>query len=201
MRRLPAFLSLVMLLACASSAAANTSHEGWPVINGVLLMNKLDGSRPLDARPGQDPFNGKDPRYSCDQVHKRGKCHSRFERGPNGRMVTARVGHNELLGGHGDDTLFAGPWGDVLWGDYKPSGQGTAQVDHLYGGAGSDFIYASHGLNVIVAGAGKDTIHAHFGRGSIECGGGRDTLFISHRAKRGYKISHCERISFKTIGH
>ena len=30
---------------------------------------------------------------------------------------------------------------------------------------------------------------------------GRDTLFISHRAKRGYKISHCEKISFKTIGH
>jgi Ca2+-binding RTX toxin-like protein len=108
---------------------------------------------------------------------------------------------DELLGGHDSDTLFGHGRADVLWGDYKPSGQGTAQVDQLFGGAGSDFIYASHGRNVIVAGADNDTIHAHFGRGSIDCGGGRDTLFISHRSKPGYQISHCERISFKTIGH
>jgi Ca2+-binding RTX toxin-like protein len=200
MRRLPAFLSLVMLLACASSAAANTSHEGWPVINGVLLMNKLDGSRPLDARPGQDPFNGKDPRYSCDQVHKRGKCHSRFERGPNGRMVTARVGHNELLGGHGDDTIFAGPWGDVLWGDYKPSGQPTTQRDRIYGGAGRDFIYASHGWNTIDAGGGPDWLKAHFGHGIIDCGGGQDVLYVSRKAQKRYDIRGCETISHKTLG-
>ena len=65
----------------------------------------------------------------------------------------------------------------------------------------SDFIYASHGQNIIVAGNGNDTIHAHFGRGSIDCGAGRDTLFISHRSKPGYKITHCEQISFKTLGH
>ena len=28
--------------------------------------------------------------------------------------------HNELLGGNGSDTLYAGNVGDVLWGDYKP---------------------------------------------------------------------------------
>ena len=86
-------------------------------------------------------------------------------------------------------------------GRLQALGPGHRPGRPLYGGAGSDFIYASHGLNVIVAGAGNDTIHAHYGRGSIDCGGGRDTLFISHRAKRGYKISHCETISFKTIGH
>jgi hypothetical protein len=158
---------IAALASCALAAAtggvahANTSHEGWPKIDGALKINKNDGNETMSGTAKSD----------------------------------------ELLGGHDSDTIYGRDRADVLWGDYKPSGQGTAQVDHLYGGAGSDFIYASHGLNVIVAGAGNDTIHAHFGRGSIDCGGGRDTLFISHRAKRGYKISHCETISFKTIGH
>ena len=95
---------------------------------------------------------------------------------------------DELLGGHDSDTLYGHDRADVLWGDYKPSGQGTAQFDHIYGGAGADWIYASHGRNAIVAGSGNDTVRAHFGRGSVDCGSGRDTLFISHRAKPGYKI-------------
>src|SRR5262245_55150908 len=145
----------------AGPASAQTSHEGWPHIDGVLRINKDDGN---------DTTRG-----------------------------TAKS--DELLGGHGSDTIYGRARADVLWGDYKPSGQGTAQVDHLFGGDGSAFIYASHGRNVIAAGAGNDTIHAHFGRGSIDCGAGRDTLFISHRSKPGYHIRHCERISFKTIGH
>jgi Ca2+-binding RTX toxin-like protein len=145
----------------ATVAEAQTSHEGWPEINGVLKINKNDGNDTLRGTSKSD----------------------------------------ELLGGHDSDTLYGRGSADVLWGDYKPSGQGTAQVDHIYGGDGADFIYASHGRNVIVAGAGNDTIHAHFGRGSIDCGAGRDTLFISHRSKPGYKISNCETISFKTIGH
>lgn len=109
--------------------------------------------------------------------------------------------NDELLGGHGNDTLWGRGGNDVLWGDYKPSGQGTAQVDHIYGGAGDEFIYASHGRNIIDAGPGKDTIRAHFGRGTIDCGGGIDILYISRRAQKVYKISRCETISHKTIGH
>jgi Ca2+-binding RTX toxin-like protein len=159
--------SIAAIAACAISAAAggvahaNTSHEGWPKIDGALKINKDDGSETMVGTGRSD----------------------------------------ELLGGHDSDTIYGRDRADVLWGDYKPSGQGTAQVDRIFGGAGSDFIYASHGQNIIVAGAGNDTIHAHFGRGSIDCGGGRDTLFISHRSKPGYKISRCEKISFKTIGH
>jgi Ca2+-binding RTX toxin-like protein len=163
MRRTP----IAAAAACAALALgatvghAQTSHEGWPKIDGVLKINKNDGNDTLRGTRKSD----------------------------------------ELLGGHDSDTIYGRGSADVLWGDYKPSGQGTAQVDHMYGGDGADFIYASHGRNIIVAGAGNDTIHAHFGRGSIDCGAGRDTLFISHRSKPGYKISRCERISFKTIGH
>jgi Ca2+-binding RTX toxin-like protein len=153
--------AIAVTAVCAAGAAGQTSHEGWPTIDGKLKINKDDGN---------DTISG-----------------------------TARS--DELLGGHGSDTIFGRDRADVLWGDYKPSGQGIAQVDQMFGGGGADFIYASHGRNVIVAGAGNDTIHAHFGRGSIDCGSGRDRLFISHRSKRGYRIHHCERISFKTIGH
>lgn len=197
-------LFLAMAFACllpVSLAAANTSHDGWPPIDGVLLMNKPDSARPLDARPGQDPFGGQDRRYSCDGVHLRGKCQLRFVWQFTGLVMSSQAGHNELLGGHGNDTIHAGPWGDVLWGDYKPDGQPTGQSDQLYGGDGRDFIYASHGSNAISAGAGDDWIKAHFGHGSIDCGPGNDLLYISRRVQKGYTISGCERISHKTIGH
>jgi Ca2+-binding RTX toxin-like protein len=195
---------LVALLVCgilpAAAAPANTSHEGWPRINGMLLMNKTDLVRPLDARPGRDPFGGLDPRYSCDAVHLRGACQRRLEQTPAGMVVTSRPGHNELLGGHGNDMLSAGPWGDVLWGDYKPSGQPTTQIDRIDGGAGRDFIYASHGTNIIDAGPGDDRVKAHFGRGSVDCGPGDDILYISRRAQRHYTIRDCERVSHRTLG-
>jgi hypothetical protein len=109
--------------------------------------------------------------------------------------------NDELLGGHGSDTISGGDGHDVIWGDYKPSGQNETQVDTLNGDAGNEFIYASHGRNVIRAGGGNDTIHAHFGRGIIDCGAGRDIAFVSHKGRKGYKIRHCERISYKTLGY
>jgi Ca2+-binding RTX toxin-like protein len=191
---------LAVSLIPAAVAPASTSHEGWPKIDGMLLMNKTDSSRPLDARPGHDPFAGTDARYSCDAVHLRGSCQRRLVRTASGFVVTNASGHNELLGGHGSDTVYAGPWGDVLWADYKPSGQPTTQSDTIVGGAGKDFIYTSHGRNTIAAGPGNDWIKAHFGKGSIDCGPGRDQLFISRRAQRQFTIHGCERISHKTLG-
>jgi hypothetical protein len=216
-------LLIAVLLAVAfpaSIAVANTSHDGWPDINGVLLMNKNDSSRPLDARPGQDPFAGQDDSYSCDEEHLRGDCQTRFVTADAGNAVddltggrgrrdevaspqvmSKRAGHNELLGGHGNDTLHAGPWGDVLWGDYKPSGQPSNQRDVIFGGAGRDFIYASHGKNTIKAGAGDDWLKAHYGRGSIDCGPGKDLLYISRKAQKHYKLRSCEKLSHKTLGY
>jgi len=204
MRRLLAGLltTLTTVTAAALPAAANTSHEGWPAIDGVLLMNKDDAARPLDAQPGHDPFGGTDHRYSCDGVHRRGACQRVFVRDHRGgRVMPAAPRHNELLGGHGSDTIHAGPAGDVLWGDYKPSGQPATQHDRLFGGAGRDFIYASHGYNLIQAGGGDDWIKAHYGRGIIDCGPGRDVLYVSRRAQPGYTIRGCETISHKTLGY
>lgn len=187
-------LGLGLLAAAGPAASAKTSHAGWPAIDGVLAMNKQDQSRPLDARPGQDLFGGADASYSCDGLHKNRAC-------AHASGTVARIGHNELLGGHGHDTIHAGPLGDVIWGDYKPSGQPTTQVDRLFGGAGRDFIYASHGFNRIEAGGGDDWVKAHFGRGIVDCGPGRDLLYVSRRAQRGYRIRNCERISHRTLGY
>jgi hypothetical protein len=201
MRRIWVVVVACALLAVGGSASAQTSHKGWPKID-MLLMNKTDSSRPLDARVGSDPFDGQDPGYSCDAVHKRGKCQRYFVPGPSGGQVVGNFKiHSELLGGHGNDTLHAGAYGDVLWGDYKPSGQPTTQHDTMFGGNGKDFIYASHGTNTIAAGGGNDIIKAHFGRGSIDCGGGNDLLLVSRRAQKVYKIHGCERISHKTLGY
>ena len=194
-----AFAALAVL--ASPTAVANTSHQGWPRIDGMLLMNKTDAPRPLDARPGHDPFHGDDRRYSCDAIHRRGRCHRRFRRRRHHRVMSRRAGHNELLGGHGSDTIYAGPWGDVLWGDYKPSGQPGGQVDRLRGGRGKDFIYASHGENLVWAGGGADVIHAHFGHGQIWCGHGRTIVYLSHRSRRGYRLHGCHRISYKTLGY
>ena len=67
-------LVAVLLGVGAAVGVANTSHAGWPRINGMLLMNKRDQSRPLDARPGHDPFGGTDPTYSCDGLHEDSTC-------------------------------------------------------------------------------------------------------------------------------
>jgi Ca2+-binding RTX toxin-like protein len=159
--RLLAIALVPALVALGGTAVANTSHEGWPEITGVLKMHKQDQSTALNGTSRND----------------------------------------ELLGGHGSDTIWGRDGNDVIWGDYKPGGQPTSQHDRLNGAAGNDFIYASHGYNRIDAGAGNDTMHAHFGHGIIDCGAGRDIAYISRRGRKGWKIRHCERISYKTVGY
>ena len=106
--------------------------------------------------------------------------------------------HNWLLGGYGNDTLYAGERGDVLWGDYQPSGQSEAERDYIHGGAGNDWIYASHGTNHIFAGPGDDHVFAYFGQGTIDCGPGYDILTLSRTAYHHYTWTNCEVVRVST---
>ena len=194
--------AVAVLLALVAGAGANTSHDGWPKIDGVLLMNKTDSSRPLDARPGHDPFGGRDRRYSCDAIHKRGKCHRRFVRlrGTHARVMTSRHGHNELLGGHGSDAIHAGPWGDVIWGDYKPSGQPNRPARPDLGRPGARPHLRQPRPQRDPRRRRQRLDQGPLRRRLVNCGAGNDLLYISRRAQKHYKIRNCERISHKTLG-
>jgi RTX calcium-binding nonapeptide repeat (4 copies) len=106
-----------------------------------------------------------------------------------GESVSATRWADELLGRNGSDTIRGGASNDVIWGDSNPFLNGAGQRDVLDGGAGNDWIYASHGSNTIIGGPGDDHITAAFGHGTIDCGSGYDTV----AAKRTYKLRNCER--------
>jgi Ca2+-binding RTX toxin-like protein len=267
-----------------SARTAEASHLGWPEITGMLLQNSNNENRPLDGRPGHDPFDGTDPSYSCDGADTGGLYHDcgypgisdgpRFttlpqlaaecrqeaagskaspsesappetessEGAPEGPsrpkksslatplsrfmfpmglvsstvalpaglpascdakyeqtdLVPANIGHNELLGGDGNDTIHAGPAGDVIWGDSHAEGNDTTQVDRLYGGAGDDWIYASHGTNYIWTGAGTDHVLLVYGHGIVYCNGPGRKIFVMRKlsSNRHYRMVGC---SDKTI--
>jgi Ca2+-binding RTX toxin-like protein len=109
-----------------------------------------------------------------------------------GRTLTGGELNDELLGGHGDDHLVGGPGGDVLWGDQWPTGNTSRQSDVLSGGGGADWIYPSHGTNVVRAGAGNDHVKAYYGHGSIDCGLGKDTAQV--RTNGAYTLHGCEHV-------
>jgi hypothetical protein len=108
-----------------------------------------------------------------------------------GQRDTGTELNDELLGSHGGDDIRGGPGHDILWGDQLPIGNNAWQHDVIYGGAGNDWIYSSHGHNDIDAGAGNDHIWGHFGHGTIDCGPGWDVVHTKHRST--YKLRHCER--------
>jgi hypothetical protein len=105
----------------------------------------------------------------------------KMDKGPAGANHTivglAHV-HNWLLGGYGNDTIFAGDEGDVIWGDYQPEGQPEDQRDYIHGGAGDDWIYSSHGYNEIWTGAGNDHLALVYGHGVVFCNGGGLKTFV-----------------------
>jgi len=100
--------------------------------------------------------------------------------------------HNELLGGNGSDTIYGGEAGDVIWGDYRPSGQPTTQVDRVYAGNGENFIYTSHGANYVYTGTGHTIVHAHFGHGVIHCQSAQVTVIVTHHTP--YQLPGCKHI-------
>lgn len=102
--------------------------------------------------------------------------------------------HNELLGGYGNDTIYGGNAGDVLWADYHPSGQPVSQVTAIYAGNGKNFIYTSHGTTFVHSGTNPaTTVFAHFGSGKITCGSPDQVVTVSHRSQRTYKFVGCKR--------
>jgi hypothetical protein len=110
--------------------------------------------------------------------------------------------HNYLLGGYGDDTIYGGSAGDVIWGDYRPSGWPSHQTAVIHAGDGKNFIYANDTVNYVWTGRNPATVvHAHEGSGVIHCGNASIVVFTSHHALPHYKLDGCRRISFYSVGY
>jgi RTX calcium-binding nonapeptide repeat (4 copies) len=123
----------------------------------------------------------------------------KMDKGPPGRahtIVGLKDVHNWLLGGYGNDTIIAGDHGDVIWGDYHSEGQPSTQRDYIHGGAGSDWIYSSHGYNVIWTGAGDDHLALVYGHGTVYCNGlGLKTLVMRYLPQnRHWHLVGCRNI-------
>jgi hypothetical protein len=120
----------------------------------------------------------------------------KMDKGPSGlshTLVGLEHVHNWLLGGYGNDTIYAGDAGDVIWGDYQPAGQPESQRDYIHGGAGEDWIYSSHGYNEIWTGAGNDHLALVYGHGVVFCdGGGLKTFVMRYLPQnRPWKLIGC----------
>jgi hypothetical protein len=131
--------------------------------------------------------------------------HLVMDRGPAGHYNTltgrTRV-HNYLLGGYGDDTIYGGSAGDVIWGDYHPSGWPSFQTAVIHAGNGPNFIYANDTVNYVWTGTNPRTVvHAHEDSGVIHCQNPNIVVFTSHHALPHYKLDRCRRISFYSVGY
>jgi hypothetical protein len=132
-------------------------------------------------------------------------CAPGDNRTPAGGAGAGKVPHNDgagrawpalsgilwqVTGAPGDHAKAGGPAND--WGDWDPSGNTRQQRDRLYGGAGDDWLYPSHGRSLVAGGPGSDYVWAFYGTGTIDCGPGIDTARI--RTNGAFRMKHCERV-------
>jgi RTX calcium-binding nonapeptide repeat (4 copies) len=131
--------------------------------------------------------------------------HLVMDKGPAGRhhLLKGVAGvHNYLLGGYGDDTIYGGEAGDVIWGDYHPSGWPRHQTAVIHAGNGKNFIYANDTVNYVFTGTNPATVvHAHEDGGVIHCENPRIVVYTSHHALPHWKLRGCRHISFYSVGY
>jgi hypothetical protein len=130
-----------------------------------------------------------------------------MDKGPAGRhhvLVGRPNRHNWLLGGYGDDTIYGGDAGDVIWGDYHPSGWPAHQTAVIHAGNGKNFIYSNDTVNYVWTGTNPGTVVHAFLKGTsgvIHCESPGIVVYLSHTSQRRFKLDGCRRISHFSVGH
>jgi hypothetical protein len=131
----------------------------------------------------------------------------KMDKGPAGRrhtLVGQRGVHNWLLGGYGNDTIIGGNIGDVIWGDYHPSGVPRFQTVTIHAGNGRNVIYANDTRNYVWTGTNPRTVvHAHVSgiSGVIHCQSPGVVVFLGVVSERHFKLDGCRHISHFSVGY
>jgi hypothetical protein len=131
----------------------------------------------------------------------------KMDKGPAGRrhaIVGLNGVHNWLLGGYGDDTIIGGDRGDVIWGDYHPSGQTRPQTATIHAGNGRNVIYANDTHNYVWTGTNPYTVVHAFAKGIdgvIHCQSPRILVYLSRTSRRHFKLDGCRRTSHYSVGY
>ena len=165
---------------------------------------------PAASPPSEAPASEPTPMASAASTSEAGwpkkEC-LKIDKGPAGRKNTL-VGldgvHNWLLGGYGNDTIVGGNRGDVIWGDYQPSGEPRSQTAQIRAGNGRNVIYANDTHNYVWTGSNPYTVvHAHISGidGVIHCGSRYIVVYLSTVSERHFKLDGCYRISHYSVGY
>lgn len=112
--------------------------------------------------------------------------------------------HNWLLGGYGNDAIFGGERGDVIWGDYHPAGEPAEQTVVIHAGNGRNFIYANDTRNYVWTGTNPLTVvHAHNPgtSGIIHCQSPGVVVYLSKISQRSFKLHGCHHVSHFSVGY
>jgi len=91
-----------------------------------------------------------------------------------GEEIRDLVGHNNLFGGGGADTLTGGTGNDHIYG--QSANGGTDGADVISAGSGSDYINGNAGNDTIGGGDGSDRVQGGQGDDTITGDAGNDTL-------------------------
>ena len=94
------------------------------------------------------------------------------------------------------ESVIGGNAGDVIWGDYHPSGAPSFQSVVIHAGDGKNFIYANDTVNQVWTGTNPQTVvHAIGGGGVVHCENTHIAIDTNHKARRHYKLVGCGPVS------
>lgn len=136
MRIIPVLAALPIALLLAVPAAASTSHDGWPKIDGELWINHRDVQT---VHRGSDRNDELLSGHSSDQVY-----------GGRGRDVLWGDFNPQNNNTWQHDLLDSGPGADFV---YASHGHNV-----IHAGPGRDIVHAHFGRGRIDCGGGRDTL-------------------------------------------